>query len=393
MALAAVSAPQASTQTTRATADEPSVAPEESARAAGLTHVNDAMPGIRRKRAGRGFTYVAPSGKPVRDDATLARIRALAIPPAWSDVWICPRANGHLQATGRDARGRKQYRYHAEWRRARDETKYHRSIAFAEALPALRARVEKDLARRGLPREKVLATLVGLLERTLIRVGNDEYRRANGSFGLTTLLDHHVEFNGSKACFRFKGKGGKERAIALHDARLARVVKCCRELPGQQLFQYVDDDGARRSVGSADVNAYLREAMGAPFTAKDFRTWAGTVLAAIALHEAKHPGSKAEAEREVKAAIARTAKQLGNTVTVCRKCYVHPDVVDAYLDGELSDVMREHVGRAPPKAAHALAPEEEGVLKLLRARRANRPDLVEQLETSVKQAKAKRARA
>ena len=377
----------------QADGDELPTEREASALAAGLTYVTDDQPGIRRKRAGNGFTYVKPGGKPVRDEATLDRIRALAIPPAWTDVWICPRANGHLQATGRDARGRKQHRYHAEWRRARDEAKYHRTITFAEALPALRARVEKDLSRRGLPREKVVATVVRLLERTLIRVGNHEYRRANGSYGLTTLRDHHVEFKGSKARFRFKGKSGKRRAIELRDERLVRVIKRCRDIPGQHLFQYIDEDGQRRSVGSADVNAYLREAMGAPFTAKDVRTWAGTVLAAIALHEADHPETKAQAKREVNAAIERTAEQLGNTVAVCRKCYVHPEVLEAYVDGELSDVMRGHVGRSPAKSPQALAPEEEGVLKLLRARLANKPALEEQLEASVKQAKAQRARA
>jgi DNA topoisomerase-1 len=273
----------------------------------------------------------------VRDRATLDRIRSLAIPPAWESVWICPRGDGHLQATGRDARGRKQYRYHPQWREVRDETKYGRMAAFGRALPRIRRRVTRDLALPGLPREKILATLVRLLESTLIRVGNEEYARDNSSFGLTTLRTRQVAVDGAKIRFNFRGKSGVEHAIELHDRRMAGIVKRIRELPGQELFQYLDEAGERRSVESADVNAYIRDAAGGEFTSKDFRTWAGTLLAAKALREAGAFGSKAEAMRNVNSAIESVAKLLGNTKAVCRKCYVHPNVVDAYLEGRLQD--------------------------------------------------------
>jgi DNA topoisomerase-1 len=259
--------------------------PVESARVAGLTYVTEGRPGLARKRARKSFIYIDADGRRVRDPATLARIGALAIPPAWRDVWICASPHGHIQAVGRDARGRKQYRYHPRWREVRDETKYARMLSFAAALPAIRARVRADLARPGLPRAKVLATVVKLLETTLIRVGNAEYARANGSFGLTTLRARHVSVRGASMRFEFRGKGGKPHAVDVRDPRLARVVKRCQELPGQELFQYVDDDGRRQSIDSADVNRYLREAAGEEFTAKDFRTWSGTVLAALALDE------------------------------------------------------------------------------------------------------------
>ena len=258
----------------QAVSDEITTHPAESAQAAGLRYVSDDRPGIRRKRRGKGFTYVDPCGSTVRDPKALARIRSLAVPPAWTEVWICAQPTGHLQATGRDARGRKQYRYHPEWRAVRDETKFGRMTLFGEALPALRARAAEDLGRRGLPREKVLAAVVKLLETTLIRVGNREYARQNGSFGLTTLCDGNVDIQGSRLRFEFRGKSGKEHMVEIHDRRLARVVKRCRDLPGQTLFQYLDDDGLRQSITSGDVNAYLREITGQDFTAKDFRTWA-----------------------------------------------------------------------------------------------------------------------
>ncbi|HVM45820.1 MAG TPA: DNA topoisomerase IB, partial [Candidatus Thermoplasmatota archaeon] len=304
--------------------EPPALAHPAAAKAAGLRYVSDAQPGIERVKRGSGFAYLR-DGKPVRDEETLARIRKLAIPPAWTDVWICPSENGHLQATGRDARGRKQYRYHPKWRELRDEAKYHRVLAFGRALPKIRARAARDLRREGLPREKVLAAIVHLLDTTFMRVGNDEYRRSNGSHGLTTLQDHHARIGRGKVVFAFRGKAGKEHSIEVEDARLARIVKHCQDLPGQELFQYLDEEGEVRDVGSADVNEYLRDITGEDFTAKDFRTWAGTVLAAVALQEVATYETKAEAKRNVTAAIERVAKRLGNTPAVCRKCYVHPE--------------------------------------------------------------------
>jgi DNA topoisomerase-1 len=315
----------------------PPAEPVAAARAAGLRYVRDDGPGIRRARRGKGFSYYGPDGRLIRDADTLARIRALAVPPAWSDIWVCPLANGHLQATGRDAKGRKQYRYHPRWRAVRDETKYDRLIAFGEALPRLRARVEADLALPGLPRARVLATVVQLLESTLIRVGNEEYARANGSFGLTTLRNQHVKVEGEKVHFAFRGKSGVRHRIDVRDRRLARVVRSCRDLPGQLLFQYVDEEGTTHAIDSADVNDYLREAAGDEFTAKDFRTWAGTVLAARALQAFEAFDTQAQARHNVVAAMESVAKRLGNTASVCRKCYVHPAVVDAYLDGSLAE--------------------------------------------------------
>ncbi len=304
----------------------PPADPAEAAQAVGLVYVHDDRPGIRRLRHGKGFRYLRPDGTTVRDAETLGRIRSLAIPPAWVDVWICPVANGHLQATGRDARGRKQHRYHPRFRAVRDETKYGRLLAFARALPAIRARVARDMARRGLSRAKVLATVVRLLETTLIRVGNDDYARHNHSYGLTTLQDRHATIDGSELRFEFRGKSGVRHAVALHDRRLARIVKACQDLPGQELFQYVDDDGRRHDVTSGDVNAYLREISSAEFTAKDFRTWAGTVLAARALREFAAFDSQVQAKRNLVKAIESVARQLGNTrpsaasVTCTRRC-------------------------------------------------------------------------
>lgn len=310
--------------------------PVHAADAAGLRWVSDAEPGLARVRAGKGFRYVDADGKPVRDARTLARIRALAIPPAWRDVWICASPSGHLQATGRDARGRKQYRYHERWRQTRDETKYDKMVRFGEALPRIRARVAADLARDGLPREKVLATVVKLLQTTLIRVGNEEYARANRSFGLTTLRNRHVDVDGAEVRFEFRGKAGKRHRVAVQDARLARVVRRCQDLPGHELFQYVGDDGEVRAISSHDVNEYLRAVTGADITAKDFRTWNGTLLAAEALLAAK---ARRPSARAVTACIATVAERLGNTKAICRKCYVHPAVIDAYLDGSLARAL------------------------------------------------------
>jgi DNA topoisomerase-1 len=306
--------------------------PVESARLAGLRYVSETGPGIRRRRVGRGFVYL-DGGRRVRDAETLARIRSLVIPPAWRDVWICPTPNGHIQAVGRDARGRKQYRYHPRWREVRDDTKYARMLAFARALPRIRERVDADLGRRGLPREKVLATIVRLLEITRVRVGNEEYARANKSFGLTTLRDRHVEVAGPEVRFQFRGKGGKEHAVGVRDPRVARIIRCLQDLPGQELFQYLDEDGTRRSVDSGDVNAYLREISGDDFTAKDFRTWAGTVLCALALAEVGVSASERQAKRNITRAIEQVATQLGNTPAISRKCYVHPAVLEAYQAG------------------------------------------------------------
>jgi DNA topoisomerase-1 len=359
------------------TADRPSdaplaapVDPVESAQAAGLRYVTDTQPGMRRQRAGRHSRYIGPDGEPIRDPDTLRRIKALAIPPAWTDVWVCPRPNGHVQATGRDAKGRKQYRYHPRWAAVRDETKYGRLIAFGQALPYIRQRAETDLARPGLPREKVLGAVVRLLETTLIRVGNEEYARQNHSFGLTTLRDRHVAVDGATLRFHFRGKAGKEHVVDLHHRRLARVVQRCRDIPGHELFQYVDDAGARHSIGSADVNAYLREISGQDFTAKDFRTWAGTVLAAWALNEFAAFDSETQAKRNVVQAIERVAERLGNTPAICRRCYVHPAVLDAYLDGSLIAALKEQVADELADSLKGLPPAEAAVLALLHQRLA-----------------------
>jgi DNA topoisomerase I len=308
--------------------------PEGSAKAAGLRYVIDSAPGIARHRVGNGFRY-AIEGKVIRDPTVLARIRSLAIPPAWREVWICPHDNGHLQATGRDARGRKQYRYHARWREVRDETKYGRMAAFAKALPRIRRRVRSDLALPGLPRDKVLATVVRLLETTRMRVGNEEYARANDSFGLTTLRTRQVRVRGSTMSFRFRGKSGVWHRFALNDRRLAKIVRRMRDLPGYELFQYLDEQGETRCIDSADVNEYLRAIAGEAFTSKDFRTWAGTVLAARALHQLGEPRNK----RRLVQAIELVSQQLGNTAAVCRKCYIHPGIIDAYFDGSLARAM------------------------------------------------------
>jgi DNA topoisomerase I len=351
----------------------------ESAQSAGLRYVSSEKPGIRRVIAGKVFRFVDPAGRTIRDPAQLNRIKSLVIPPAWTDVWICPDAKGHLQATGRDARGRKQHRYHPEWRQVRDETKYHRMLAFAKALPKIRQRVEKDMALPGMPREKVLAIIVHLLEVSLIRVGNEEYARDNQSFGLTTMQDEHVAVRGAKLGFRFRGKSGKTHEITLENKRLARLVKKCQDIPGQELFQYIDEDEKNRDVDSGDVNDYLREISGRDFTAKDFRTWAGTVLAAMALKELGQFKTKAEAKKNLVLAVERVAKRLGNTPAVCRKCYVHPAIVDAYLDGTMVDLLKQRAERQMLKTLKKAPPEEAAVLAILQQRLAMRNEPLESI--------------
>jgi DNA topoisomerase-1 len=339
-----------------------------SAQAAGLRYSADARPGITRRRAGRGFGYSRPDGTPVHDEVSLARIRALAIPPAWTDVWICADPVGHLQATGRDAKGRKQYRYHARWRAGRDDAKFEGLIDFARVLPRIRKRCEADLARPGLSREKVLAAVVRLLETTLIRVGNDEYARLNRSFGLTTLRTRHATVTGTRVRFRFRGKSGRQHEVGLRDRRLASVVRRCQDLPGQELFQYLGDDGEPHDVASDDVNAYLREVSGADVTAKDFRTWAGTVLAFRALRALDPGGDERAARRNVVEAVRFTSDRLGNTPAVARRSYVHPAVLEAYLEGSLGTALLEAAEeqRDPPTVADPR--EEAEVVALLRRR-------------------------
>jgi DNA topoisomerase I len=308
----------------------------DSTRDAGLRYVSDTSAGIRRRGSGRGFTYVSPDGSIVRDAADLKRIRALAIPPAYSDVWICPSSRGHIQATGRDARGRKQYRYHDEWRIVRDAAKFDRMLAFAAALPALRKRVSTDLRREGLPKERVIAGVVSLLEATLIRVGNEEYARDNKSFGLTTLQMRHVDRTRDGLRFKFRGKSGRFHEISVDDARLARLVKRCGELPGQDLFQYEAADGAAVAISSDDVNDYIREATSEEFSAKDIRTWHATTVCLKLLLAQEPPDSPAGARRTVAEVVTQVAQRLGNTVSVCKKCYIHPDVIKMYEEGSLN---------------------------------------------------------
>lgn len=340
------------------------VPPEDSAKAARLRYATDERPGIRRKRAGKGWAYVMPDGA-AADSDTRIRIKSLAIPPAWTDVWIAPEANGHLQATGRDAKGRKQYRYHERWHEVRDEAKYGRMIAFGKALPAIRDAVDADLGLPGLPKRKLLAAVVRLLETTLIRVGNEEYARSNASYGLSSMRSRHARVDGSTITFVFRGKSSKDHKISVNDRRLARIVKKSQDLPGEDLFQYIDADDEPQTIGSGDVNAYLREISGEEFTAKDFRTWAGTVLTSMALAQVEPFETEAAARRNIATAIKAVSHELGNTPAVCRKCYVHPAVLEAYEDGTLAKAMR---ARAAAKSA--LAPEERAVLRLLEQRAA-----------------------
>ena len=343
------------------------------ARSAGLRYVGDAAPGIARIAAGDGFRYIGADGKAIADDATLARIKALAIPPAWTDVWICKQANGHLQATGRDVKKRKQYRYHATWRSLRDEVKYERMISFGNALPAIRRQVDADLRRPGLPREKVLATVVYLLQATMMRIGNEEYARTNKSFGLTTLRDRHVRIDGKAVEFRFRGKSGVYHNVKVEDKRVAKIIARIRDLPGQELFHYEDDEVNAHTVDSSDVNDYLREISGEDYTAKDFRTWSGTVLAALALQEFEKFDSETQAKKNIVRAIESVAEKLGNTPSICRKCYVHPAVIDAYLEGAALDALRERTRRELVEDLHALSPEEAAVVTLLQQRLQNAP--------------------
>ncbi len=349
--------------------------PQQSAKEAGLRYVSDAKPGISRKKCGKGFRYVDASGHAVRDAETLRRIRSLVIPPAWTNVWICPDARGHLQATGRDARGRKQSRYHPRWRAVRDETKYERMLLFGTALRGIRARVEEDLALPGLPRNKILATIVRLMERTLIRIGNEEYARENHSYGLTTMRGKHVHVTGSTVIFRFRGKSGKQHTVGVEDRRLARIIRRCQELPGYELFEYLDEHGEPHTVDAADVNAYLREVSGADFTAKDFRTWAGSVLASMALRTFEVFESETQAKRNVAEAIKSVALRLGNTPAVCRKCYVHPAVLECYLAGSLARAVKKAQNAASAdddvlreEEEQALRSEEKALMHLLRER-------------------------
>jgi DNA topoisomerase I len=330
----------------------------EAAEDAGLRYVSDDQPGLSRQRKGEEFEYFETKGKPIRDEQRLLRIKRLAIPPAWSDVWICPSPNGHIQAIGRDARRRKQYRYHERWREIRDENKYDRLVNFGKALPKIRRRLRKDLALSGLPREKVLATIVQLLERSFIRVGNEEYARENKSFGLTTMQDRHVDVKGSKLRFRFRGKSGRQHEVDVTDRRIARIISKLQELPGQSLFQYLDDQGNVRDITSQNVNDYLRKITGEDFTAKDFRTWAGTVLAAIALSAAGEFETKKQAKTNIKHAISAVAEVLGNTPAICRQCYIHPIVLETYLKGNSVNGLKQGTTKEFAEAA---------VLKLLQA--------------------------
>ena len=364
------------------------VDPREAAESAGLVYVTDEDRGIRRERKGEAFAYFKANGDAVTDEATLERIRKLAIPPAYQDVWICARANGHLQATGRDARGRKQYRYHPQFREVRESTKYEHMMEFARALPAIRGTLAQHMALRGLPREKVLATVVHLLETTLIRVGNDDYARENKSYGLTTLRNPHVKVEGSELRFQFKGKSGKQWRLQVKDRRIAKIIRACQELPGQRLFQYKDDEGEVREVTSADVNAYLKEITGRDITAKDFRTWAGTVMAALALQEFEAFDSQAAQKKNLKAAIERVSSRLGNTPTICRKCYIHPEVLNAYVEGQLLLDMKERVEEELRQDLAQLRPEEAAVLAMLEGRLKR--TLEGTLKDSVAAAKKKR---
>ena len=338
----------------------------EAAVEAGLRYTSDSKPGITRIRQGKTFRYYSVKGRRIISREDLERFRSLVVPPAWKDVWICPDPRGHLQATGRDVRGRKQYRYHPKWRQVRDETKYDRMIGFAQALARIRQRTARDMRRVGMPREKVLATVVQLLEKTLIRVGNDEYAKQNRSFGLTTLRDGHVEVRAGKVRFTFRGKSGVEHEIDLEDRRLAKIVKACRDIPGYDLFQYIDEQGARCTVGSSDVNAYLKEITGEDYTSKDFRTWAGTVLAAQMLREIGSSKTQAERKKNMVSAVESVAKKLGNTKAVCRKCYIHPAIFDAYVDGSMTKVVLQRAKRV--RAANELSEGEAAVLSLLQRR-------------------------
>jgi len=340
--------------------------PAKSAQVVGLRYVSDERPGIRRERCGRGFRYRSVASRIIRDRHTLKRISSLVIPPAWADVWICPLDHGHLQATGRDERGRKQHLYHPRWREIRDQTKYERVMDFARALPGIRRQLRRDLRRDGLCREKVLATVVRLLEISLIRVGNEEYARDNKSYGLTTMKNRHATVRGAKIKFQFRGKSGKDHVVEVEDRRVARIVRACQDLPGQDLFQCVDDGGQKHHVGSGDVNDYLREITGRDFTAKDFRTWAGTIYTASELRRLGPVDSEAGLKKNVVAAVKATAQSLGNTPAVCRKSYIHPAIIEAYLDGSLIPGLDEWQGKKGSNSSGGFLPDEAAVLKFLK---------------------------
>jgi DNA topoisomerase I len=362
----------------------------EAAKAAGLRYTTDTLPGIKRVKRGKSFAYLASDGKPIRDPGEIARIKSLAIPPAYSDVWICPQANGHLQATGRDARGRKQYRYHKRWRAQRDETKFDRMVEFAKALPTIREAVARDMRKQGLPREKVLATVVSLLEATAIRVGNEEYAKENDSYGLTTLQEEHAEVKGATIKFHFRGKSGKVHDVRVRDKRLARIVKASQELPGEHLFEYVGDDGAPHPVHSEDVNAYLQEIAGNHFSAKDFRTWEGTMSCALELAAVRAEGTT-EAKKAVVEAVKRVSEKLGNTPAVCKKSYIHPGVIDEFLRNGALELIEHAVEQAD---RHALSSHEHAVVGLVEriVARENQP-LGDLLAKSVRSEEAKRRKA
>lgn len=340
----------------------------DAVREAGLRYVNDTRPGITRELRGKQFVFRTPDGKLIKDEATIARIRHLAIPPAYTKVWICPHPNGHIQATGRDARGRKQYRYHERWRAQRDENKFERMLGFARVLPSIRRRVARDLKRSGMPREKVLATVVRLLEVTLIRVGNDEYARTNNSYGLTTMRNRHVKVAHGDIQFRFRGKSGKHHEISVHDPQLAKIVRKCQDMPGQELFEYQEAGGLVRDVSSDDVNAYLRDITGQEFTAKDFRTWAGTVLAAIALKQFEGVAKGKQAKKNIVSAVEAVSQMLGNTPSVCRKCYIHPEILNSYLAGETIATIKQRISEKMETSLSKLKPEEAAVVVLLQSR-------------------------
>jgi DNA topoisomerase-1 len=345
----------------------PSLAPDETADTGSpfcpalpsdLTYVDDTQPGISRRRLRGRYAYFDVDGERIREQSEISRIDKLAIPPAYTDVWICPEPSGHLQATGRDARGRKQYRYHPRWREIRDADKYERMLAFGRALPGLRATLEKHLAQPGMGRDKVMATVVSLLDSTLIRVGNDRYAKENKSFGLTTLRNRHVDVKGTAIRFRFRGKSGIEHQVKLSHPRLARIVKRCLELPGQHLFQYLDEDGGRHQVSSSDINAYLQTHAGEGFTAKDYRTWAGSALALASLCESSKNASRLDPRKQVVEIVKAVARQLGNTPAICRKCYIHPAVIDAFGDGRLAGLKK-------PRARKGLRAEEVALMRFL----------------------------
>ncbi len=342
-----------------------SPAPRAAAEEAGLRYVTGNGPCIRRTRHGRYFRYLGTNGRPLHNEKDLDRIRSLVIPPAWEDVWICPSANGHLQAVGRDARGRKQYRYHPRYRAHRDEAKFSRMIAFGTVLALMRRRLDHDLRRHGLPREKVLAAVVRLLETTYIRVGNDEYARDNESFGLTTMKNRHVHIAGAQLQFQFRGKSSQKHLVALTDRRLARIVKQCRDLPGYELFQYVDANGATHRIDSGNVNQYIRRLTGHDFTAKDFRTWAGTLLAARELDAAGPSTAATASKRAIVSAVKTVARQLGNRPATCRKYYVHPAILDAYADGSLFETMAQGREQQAAYEGHGLRAEEYSVMVII----------------------------